>query len=360
VSVAAGRNQTGVGAIDATGTLKGTSDRAVFNGELDALGARMFGSLDATLGSRPNIVAHLKIPGILDIDQWMGVAANPIAAATVLPTTTGRPLAVRPTGATTAKPIDLSALRSFDATLSLETSAFTVASLNVKYGDLDATLKNGVVNISKLTGQFYGGAVDFKGKLDASGPVLALDLKGSLEGIYFGEMLRGTAGTNSFSDPNLTVAFEGKVSALGIQLNGRGTSPQDVRNSLTGTAELSGFVYPIVTQGSISLARFATSVGGAFSSEMAFNSAMLQGFINRQNPIAGQISISGGSVNLLKPTVKGANTTATIDSRTNLETAETTTTIGIDVGNDGRQADFVIKVQGPLGSPTLTTGRGPK
>jgi hypothetical protein len=365
VSVAAGRNQSGVGTMSASGTLKGTSDRATFNGELDVMGARMMGSLDSTLGARPNITAKLRVPGTLDIDQWLGVSANPPAATgpSSPPASpalaTAIPLPQPKAGKATAKSIDLSALRSFDAKLSLETSALTIASLKVTYCDFEATVRNGVVNISKLTGQFYGGAVDFAGTIDASGQSLVVDLKGSLQGIYFGELLRGTAGTNSFGNPDLTVSVDGKITAMDIKLKGKGNSPEQIRNALTGTAGLSGFVYPAVTKGSLSFARFATSVAGVFSEGMAFNSAMLQGFINRQNPIAGQMQIGDGAVILQNQTVSGQNTTASIISRTNLESGTTDTTVNIDTGNDKGPADFVMKVQGPLSSPSLTTGRGP-
>ncbi len=365
VSVAAGRNQTGVGTISASGTLKGTSDRATFNGELDAMGARMMGSLDATLGARPNITAKLRVPGTLDLDKWLGVSASPPAATGPSPPpaspalATAIPLPPPRAGMATAKSIDLSALRSFDAKLSLETSALTIASLKVTYCDFEATVRNGVVKISKLTGQFYGGAVDFAGTIDGSGQALVVDLTGSLQGIYFGELLRGTAGTNSFGNPDLTVSVDGKITAMDIKLKGRGNSPQEIRNALTGTAGLSGFVYPVVTKGSISFARFASSIAGVFSEGMAFNSAMLQGFINRQNLIAGQMQIGGGAVTLQNPTVRGQNATASIISRTNLESGTTDTIINIDTGNDQGPADFVMKVQGPLSSPSLTTGRGP-
>ncbi len=355
IAVASGRPPTtSVGAIAANGTLKGTDKRATFNGALDAMGAKTQGTLDATLGPRPNITAKLRVPGTFDVDQWLGVAAHPPGA-----TIAGAPLPIRKPGAATGKPIDLSGLRAFDATISLETSATTIASLQINYADLEATLRNGVLKISKLTGQFYGGAVDFAGTIDASGQVVAVDLKGSLQGIYFGEMLRGTAGTNSFGDPNLTIAVDGKLSATGIMLKGRGTSSEEIRNTLTGTAALSGFVYPVVTQGSLGFARFATSVGSLFSSNMAFNSAMLQGFVNRQNPIAGQMSLGGGMLTLQNPTVAGANTTATIASSTNLASETTNTVVSINTNNDRTPSDFVINVTGPLAKPTVTTGRGP-
>jgi AsmA-like C-terminal region len=361
IAVAAGRAPTtSVGAIAANGTLKGTDKRATFTGEFDALGTRSQGSLDATLGARPNITAKLRVPGTFDVDQLLGVSAHaPGAVIAAMPAAGAAPLPVRKTGAATGKPIDLSGLKTFDATISLETSATSIASLNVTYADLEATLRNGVLKISKFTGQFYGGAVDFTGTIDASGQAVVVDLEGSLQGIYFGEMLRGTTGTNSFGNPNLTVAVDGKLSALGIQLKGRGTSPEEIRNSLTGSAGLSGFVYPAVTQGSLGFARFATSVGSAFSDEMAFNSVMLQGFVNRQNPIQGQLSIGGGALTLHNPTVAGANTTATIASNTSFTTETTNTVVSINTGNDQAPPGFVINVKGPIASPTVTTGRGP-
>lgn len=361
IAVAAGRAPTaGIGAIAASGTLKGTDKQATFNGELDAVGARTNGSLTATLGARPNVTVKLRVPGVFDVDQLLGVSANaPGTAVAAMPAAGAAPLPVRKPGVATGKPIDLSGLKAFDATISLETSATSVASLNITYADLEAALRNGVLRISKLTGQFYGGAVDFTGTVDASGQTVIVDLVGSLQGIYLGEMLRGTAGTNNFNNPNLSVSIDGKLSATGIQLKAQGRSPEEIRDNLTATAGLSGYVYPAVTKGSLDFARFATGVGSIFSDDMAFASAMLRGFVNRQNPIQGQISIGGGAVALHGPTVAGAGTTATIASSTSLTAETTDTVVSINTGNDQTRSDFVINVKGPIASPTITTGRGP-
>jgi uncharacterized protein involved in outer membrane biogenesis len=364
IAVAAGRAPTtSVGAIAANGTLKGTDKQAAFNGEFDAMGARTQGSLATTLGARPNITAKLRVPGTFDVDQLLGVSADspgtPGVPGGAIPAAGAVPLPVPRAGAATGKPIDLSGLKAFDATISLETSATSIASLTIAYADLDATLRNGVLTISKLTGQFYGGAVDFTGTIDASGPTVVADLTGSLQGIYVGEMLRGTAGTNNFNNPNLSLSIDGKLSATGIQLKAQGRSPEEIRNNLTASAGLSGYVYPAVTEGSIDFARFATGVGSIFSDDMAFISAMLRGFVGRQNPIQGQMSIGGGAVTLNNPTVTGANTTATIASSTSLTAATTDTVVSINTGNDQTRSDFVINVKGPLAAPTVTTGRGP-
>ena len=361
IAVAAGRAPTtAVGAIAANGTLKGSDKQATFNGEFDALGASTHGSLAATLGARPNITVKLRVPGTLDIDRVLGVSADaPAAANPGAPAAGAAPIQGRSASAASSKPIDLSGLRAFDATISLETSVTSIASLKVPYADLEATLRNGVLTISRLTGQFYGGAVDFTGTINASGPTVTIDMTGSLQGIYVGEMLRGTAGTNNFENPNLSLSIDGKLSAMGIQLKAQGKSPEEIRNNLTASAALSGYVYPAVTHGSIDFARFATSVGSIFSDDMAFISAMLRGFINRQNPIQGQISINAGALILHDPTIAGAGTTATLAGSTSLAAATTDTVISINTGNDQTRTDFVVNIKGPVGSPAVTTGRGP-
>jgi uncharacterized protein involved in outer membrane biogenesis len=372
LAVATGRAQGGIGAMSVAGTFKGDAQRVIFNGDLAALGTPMKGQIDATLGKRPNITANLRVPGTLDFDQWLGVSAGPAPAAAAQAVATAAPgaasaasaapaapttIPIGPPRAATGKPIDLSALRAFDATLNLETSAIAIASLRVTYADLQASLKNGMFRIAKLTGQFYGGAVDFNGTIDASKNALALDLKGNLQGIYFGELLRGTAGTNSFGNEHLKVAVEGKITVMDIEVTGSGTSPEQIRNSLKGRGQMTGYLYPAVAGGSLGFASFATGVGSVFSTEMGFNSAVLAAFINHQSPIAGELLLDAGTVNLPNHTVQGQNATAVIKSHTNLTAATTDTTIALDTGRRG-PADYVVTVKGPVSSPTMSTRGG--
>jgi hypothetical protein len=347
LAAATGRAQAGIGAISVAGAVKGNVQRASFDGNLTALGTAMTGHLDAALGERPNVTVNLRVPGTLDFDQWLGVSSG----------RPGSPQAAARTA--TAKPIDLSALRAFDATLMLETSAVAVASVQVNYADLQASLRNGVFKIARLTGQFYGGAVDFSGTIDANSSALSLNLAGSLQGIYLGEMLRGTAGTNNFGNEHLTVAIDGKISIMNIALRGGGASPEQIRNSLTGGGQVSGYLYPAVVKGSLGFASFASGVGSLFSTEMGFNSAVLSAFVNHQNVLSGPLQLANGTVSLHDHAVQGQNAVAVISSTTSLTTAITDTTIALNTG--GRtSADYVMTVKGPVSSPTMTTGRGPR
>ncbi len=364
VSVASGSPQSGLGALSVAGTFKGDAERASFSGDLVAMGSEMTGTIDATLGARPNITATLKVPGTLDIDQWLGVSAAPVPVTVSRPVPGRAPSVVAPrlpdgtARASTAKPIDLSALRAFDASLTLFTRSIVVSSLRINYGDLSATLKNGVFKVSKLTGQFFSGGVDFTGTADASKATLSLDLAGSLQGIHLGEMLQGAAGSNAFGNDNLTVAIDGKVSIMDIGLQGGGNSLEEIRNSLTGRGQLSGQFLATVTKGSLSLASFATGVGSIFSTEMGFGSAVLRGFINNHNNVSGDISLAGNVLVLHEHAVLGQNAKAIISSQTNLVSATTDTKIQLDVGATGT-VDYVMTVQGPTASPTMTTTSGP-
>ena len=361
VSVATGKAQTGLGGLAAQGAFKGNDQRASFEGNLTAIGTQMSGRIDATLGARPNIAANLRIPGTLDIDDWLGVTDGPAPSVPTpaLPAAPGGanaeavPLPSKGVRVATDKQIDLSGLRAFDATLNLETSAIEVGALRVSYADMNATLRNGVFKVSKLTGQFYSGAVDFAGTVDASKDTMAVDVAGTLQGIYVGELLRGAAGQNVFGNEHLQVAVDGKINVMKIALQGQGNSPGQIRDSLTGQGHLSGVIYPSVAGGSLGFASFATGIGSLFSTEMGFNSAVISGFINAQSTIEGDITLSNGEISLQNHALKGPNATARINSRTSLTGATTETTIALDSGSNGA-TDYVLTVNGPVSAPAMS------
>jgi len=361
VSVATGKTQSGLGGLAAEGAFKGNDQRASFEGNLTAIGTQMSGRIDATLGARPNIAANLRIPGTLDIDDWLGVTDGPapsvptpaLPAAPAGPNAQAVPLPSRGPRVVPDKQIDLSGLRAFDATLNLETSAIEVGTLKVTYADMNATLRNGVFKVAKLTGQFYSGAVDFAGTVDASKDTMTVDVAGTLQGIYVGELLRGAAGQNVFGNEHLKVAVDGKINVMKIALQGQGTSPGQIRDSLTGQGHLSGVIYPSVAGGSLGFASFATGIGSLFSTEMGFNSAVISGFINAQSTIEGDITLSNGEISLQNHSLKGPSATARINSRTSLTGATTETTIALDSGSNGA-TDYVVTVNGPVSAPTMS------
>ncbi len=346
-TVASGHAVASIGPLAFDGTFKGSSERAIFTGNLDILGTAIMGTLDATLGARPKVVANLDVPGTLDLFKSpAGPASSSAQAGPAAPTTDG---------AAAERPIDLSGLRAFDATLVLRAAGVSFASFKIAAATLDATLSQGVVKIGTLSGQLFGGGATFSGTVDASKPAPAINLNGDMRGVQLSEFLRGTAGTSSFGNDDLTVAVDGQIDATGIQLACKGASPADLRKTLQGSATRSGTLSPSLTEGSRSFALLAASVGSLFSSDMAFDSLMLENFIDHKNTVSGQLTVSGSAISTEHHTVQGANATAVIAGRTDVAAATVDLTADVSSGGDR----FVVTVKGPLSSPAIAAARAP-
>lgn len=348
VSVASGKTVSSVGYIRATGSLKGTSQKAVFDGEIRARGSRLHGRLESTLDAHPKVVADFKVPGVLKVDRWLGI--DPKSAQHIAPVEGGPPPTPTPT---TSEPINLAAFRAFDAKLALEAEEMTLTTLKIGHAVVDGTLSNGIVKLSRLTGDFYGGTVAFEGTIDASGQALSIDLNGDLRGMALDQFLLGTMGKNKLSSAGFSIAIEGKVDATGLRITGQGISSQDIRNALSGAGTVSGYLSPVVVDGSAAFAHFAASVGGIFSDGLAFDAQVLKSFLDRRNPISGRMELNAGGLVMQDQKVAGANAVANINGRASFADDTVDTTITLDSGSDR----FVTTVKGTLAAPALNTTR---
>jgi len=350
VAVASGQRMSALGPLTATGALKGSSERVLYTGDLVVRGSEMNGTLDATLGKRPKLAARLNVPRTLDIDSLLGIEDDS-APAPKSPDEV--PVETRhkgPARRATPKPINLGALRSFDATLVVSAKAMSMAALTVDYADLDATLVNGVFRINKLTGQFYKAAVDFTGTIDASGQALAIEANGSLLGMHVDELLRGTVGDNIFGkSSSYSVAVDGKIDAHDIKFTAKGASATELRESIATATSFGGTVRAAMANGAQSFAQFATGIGSIFSNTLAFDSAVLSAFVNRENTVTGGVTLGGGTVTLKDVTVQGGGTIAVINGSNRMADGTTDTTIRLDTGS----RRYVARMTGKLSSPDL-------
>ncbi|MBS0517832.1 MAG: AsmA family protein [Proteobacteria bacterium] len=348
LSVASGRSMSNVGYIRATGSLKGTWQKAAFEGEIRTRGSRLNGRLEATLDAHPKVVADFKVPGVLKIDRWLGI--DPKSVQRIAPVEGGPAPTPSPT---TQEPIDLAPFRAFDAKLTLQAEEMTLASLTLDHAAVEGTLSNGIVKLARLTGDFYGGMAAFEGTIDASGQMLSIDLTGDLHGMALDRFLLATMGKNRLSSSGFSIAIDGKVDATGLHITGQGISSQDIRNALSGAGLVSGYLHPVVVEGSTGFAHFAASVGGVFSAGLAFDAQVLKSFLDRQNPITGHMALSAGGLTMQDQKVTGANAVASINGRASFADDTIDTTITLDSGSDR----FVTKVKGSLASPDLSTTR---
>jgi hypothetical protein len=155
-------------------------------------------------------------------------------------------------------------------------------------------------------------------------------------------------GTNAFGQ-SYRVTVDGKLDARGIKLTGKGVSAAELRESLSTATTVSGTVRASMAGGAQSFAQFATGIGSIFSDTLAFDRAILSGFINNENAVSGGVVLGGGALTLQDQAVRGNGATAVISGRNHF--ADDTTDTTVTVANGSRQ--YVARITGKLSSPNI-------
>jgi uncharacterized protein involved in outer membrane biogenesis len=115
----------------------------------------------AIAGPRPKVTATLRASA-LDLNPLLPAAGN---ASDGKPRPRGQGVTgINPRWST--EPLQLAAFKSADVTLSFGTPALTYGQYKIENAKLAATLANGVLDLSGLTGKLYGGDLKIVGKLD--------------------------------------------------------------------------------------------------------------------------------------------------------------------------------------------------
>jgi uncharacterized protein involved in outer membrane biogenesis len=352
------------GTLTMPGAAKGPPATIGYKGSVTANGQTIEGTVDAKVADRPNITADLKT-SMLDVDKLGG--SSPPAAAR------GRPAAA-PANA----PIDTTAFRAFDASVKLVAGTLVSSPLRISNADLALTLKDGVLTLSHFKGGLYGGSLDLSGTVNGSQQGhLAIDFRGDASNIGLGEMLRNMSGTNQFGSA-VKVTVDGALNASGITIKGEGSTPQQIKSSMAGGAQLGGHVFVGADKALTAIGGAAAgAVGGAIDNTLGsalgivgqrggvgvsnlLNAAslVLNRFVNRDNPISGHVDIAGGVLSDRSLLVQGDRATANIATRTNLAASTTDTTVNIMIAEDGSAPYLIATVRGPLSSPSYNLVRG--
>lgn len=160
----------------------------------------------------------------LDVDRLMPAAApadksgggQPAAAATATP------------AAATARPFDLSALKSLRADGNVRIGALTVN--NLKLQNLRAGLNagGGRLSVSPLSAGLYQGTLEGSATVDAAPKIPAFMLKQTLSGVSLAPLLKDLAN-------NETLEGRGTIT---VDLNTRGNTADALKRALDGTAAL--------------------------------------------------------------------------------------------------------------------------
>ena len=361
---AMGWNVKATGTLAMPGAAKGMPQSVGYKGNVVLNGQTLETTVDAKLAGRPNITATLKT-AMLDLDKLK--AAKPAAGP-----------AHGPAAAKTAdKPIDVSALRGFDGTLTLDAGTLVNSPLRLTNASLSASLKDGVLTVAHFKGGLFGGSLDLSGVVNATQPALTFDFKGDANSIYVGEMLRSISGKNTFGG-TVKVTVDGKLNANSITVKGGGSTADQIKRSVTGGTQLGGHIFVGADKALTTLGGAATGVvggvidntlgsalgivgqsaGAGVTNMLNAASLLLNRFVNRDNPISGRIDIAGGVATDKGLVVQGDRATANISTRTDLASATTDTRVNFMIAEDSSAPYIVATVHGPLASPSYGVTRG--
>lgn len=351
--------------IRATGTLslpgisKGAPQSAAYKGNVVLNGQALEGSVDAKLTGKPNITADLRA-NVLDLDKIGGSGG-----------------ARAPARGKAAQPIDTAALRSVDGSVKLVAGTLISAPLRIGNADLAATLKDGVLTVSHFKGALYGGSLALSGVVNGSQPKLSLDFKGDANGIYVGEALRSTSGTNQFGG-GVKVTLDGRLNANGITVHGAGATSDQLKSSMAGGAQLSGHIFAGADRALQMLGGAAAGAAGSVIDQTLGSvlgavgqkggvgvgnilnaiALVLNRFVNHDSPISGRVDIAGGVLTDRNLVVQGNRATAHIATRTNFGNSTTDTTINFTIAEDGSAPYLITTVRGSMSSPSFNVTRG--
>ena len=201
-------------AFDISGTVSGTPAAITFNQAKIALDA-VSGTGDFTVdmaGSKPHLKGKLALAG-LDLRPYMAAYA-----------------AQNPTGAIQPwanDPIDLTMLRTVDATLNITTPNIITDRMKLGAADLTATLQNGTLTTTLPQIDLYGGLGAMTATVDASGAVPVIGLDADLSKLTANSFLGAVAGFTKATGEGGTK----------ISIRGSGNSQAAIMKSLSGKGD---------------------------------------------------------------------------------------------------------------------------
>ncbi|WP_428661648.1 AsmA family protein [Reyranella sp.] len=352
----------GVFALPGAGAKGGRITSASYKGSIAVNGQPIEAAIGADLsGSKPVISADLRTT-TLDFGRLGGgsVARRPQSGVATLDSQTiGTPL------------------RRVDGTLKVSVASLGGAPVPLGNAEIAATLKDGVLTVSRFEGGLYGGTINLAGVVDGREPSLSFEFKGEARDIEVGEVLRRSSGTNEIGSL-IRIAIDGNLSADGVALRGNGTTVAEIRKSLAGGARLNGHIRARADRFLQILGSAATGVAGGVIDATLGNvmsvlgekggvgvgnllnaiSLVLNRFVNNDNALSGNVEIAGGVLTDRNLTLQGNGARATIATRTDLGNGTTDSTINFMLNEDPSAPYLIVTARGPLGAPSFNAVRG--
>ncbi len=347
----------GIGAVSASGAIKGDTKTIAFTGSFSAKGVQGSGAVNAALGGQvPRIAANLKTSE-LNIDQLTGQGGAGAPAAAGGSAGGG--------GSRHSKaPINLAFMKGIDADVDLTAPAIVKAPWRLDNAALKASLKGGVLTITRLAGGMYGGTVDLAGTVSALNN--SFDARMTASNVNVGTAARALGDTKRVDGvATLSLSLSGSLAStadLVASLNGDGKINGNVRFNASAEEQLGGALAgSALKQLGKRLDKITGGTGA--SDELGDLRAVLkvanERFANRTGPVAGTIAIRNGTLHTGDLRVDGNRAWAITEADVNLPAWTMVATTNVFV-EEAPQAPYVIvRQKGPVDNPSRSIDRGP-
>ncbi len=317
------------------------------------------GSLSLDLsGARPKLGADLET-GVLPLAAFAAPAAG--SAAGTAPGTSkpakagaadqaGKAGGAGPevTARWSRETIDAAALGRFDAELALRAAALVHDMIRLDKAGVDAALNGGVLDLRKISGTFYDGAVLMTGRIDARDGIetgLALT---AFE-LNTAKLLKALADSDRASGPL----------NLDASINAKGRSEAELISSLAGNGELSGTLN-VKAKAEEQVGALVLGILGQKLKEVRgvtdTTTALFNAFAGTPAALRGSFAIDKGVVATDDLRLEGRDATALTQGTADLARWKIDTQTDVYRAED-KTAPFVnAKLSGPLDKPNVKIG----
>lgn len=244
-----------LGGLDLAANIKGGADAVQISDLKAEIGKTAIGgTLSAALsGVRPRVTAKLRT-GALNIGDFMPAQKNAAwqgLVPTLIPATWRGPtvavggpsplLKKTARGQWPTTPLDLSALNAVDADVQVQAPIIIYGRYLAEKADIAAKIDSGVLNIERLTGKLFGGALSATARAAAAGN--AINAKAQVTNLDIEDALKAVTG-EAAANGNMNVSFD---------VGGNGRSVADIVAALAGNGnfELTGMDVKKAASGSL-------------------------------------------------------------------------------------------------------------
>lgn len=290
---------------------------------------------DAT-GAKPMIKANL-VGGTVNLVPFMGPSSGKSAAPATTTTKSG--------GAPWSnEPLDLSALKGQDADVDFKADSLIMPDQRIDNIVAKLTVKDGVLNISTLTGNIYGGAFNLSGTSVDARTTPQIAAKIAVDKIQIGQLLGGGIAGNQLKGPL----------SLNLDLTGAGESQAAIVRSLTGKGDLGGTMMIIgkveQTVGSALLGVLGQKVKQVKGVADSIN-GVIGSYTGVDNELSGTFNVAQGVLDTQD--FAFANPKARGTAKGQVDLGAWALNMLVDLfGQQAEQAFMSINLTGPVNGPT--------